>query len=51
VTRAADLIATGNVLVEPVYALIVDPEEAVDINTELDLTFAETILTTKGGHG
>jgi CMP-N,N'-diacetyllegionaminic acid synthase len=51
VTRAADLIATGNVLVEPVYALVVDQEEAVDINTELDLTFAETILTTKGGHG
>ena len=51
VTRAADLIATGNVLVEPVYALVVEQEEAVDINTELDLAFAETILTTKGGHG
>ena len=46
-TRAAELVATGRVLVEPVYALVVDQEEAVDINTELDLTFAETILRQK----
>lgn len=44
VTRAAELMASGDVLVEPVYALVVDDEEAVDINTELDLTLAEAIL-------
>jgi len=44
VTRAPELMATGAVLVEPVYALVVDDEEAVDINSAFDLTLAEAML-------
>lgn len=44
VTRTDSLLRTGSVLAEPVYAVVVDDEEAIDINSELDLRMAETIL-------
>lgn len=50
VTRAADVTLKGRVLAEPVYALVVDDEEALDINTEVDLELARVMLT-RGDHG
>ena len=44
VTRTASLLAGRTVLAEPVYAVVVDGEEAVDVNDELDLAVAEAIL-------
>lgn len=44
VTRTESLVTGGSVLAEPVYAVVVSPEEAVDVNSELDLLVAEAIL-------
>ena len=44
VTRTASLLAARAVLVEPIYAVVVDQEEALDVNTELDLKIAEAVL-------
>lgn len=44
VTRTASLLAARSVLAEPVYAVVVDEEEALDVNTMLDLRIAEAIL-------
>lgn len=46
VTRTAGLLAEGSVLVEPVLAVVVSEREAIDINTELDLTIARSIFET-----
>lgn len=40
VTRTASLRERRAVLVEPVYAVVVDEEEALDVNSELDLGIA-----------
>ena len=45
VTRGASLVATRSILVEPVFAVVVDEEEALDVNSELDLRIAELILS------
>ncbi|MEJ2887910.1 acylneuraminate cytidylyltransferase family protein [Actinomycetospora aeridis] len=50
VTRAADVLAGAGVLVDPVYAVEVGPDEATDINTELDLTIARAVLGAGGNH-
>lgn len=44
VTRTASLLAARSVLVEPVYAVVVEEEEALDVNTELDLRIVEAML-------
>lgn len=44
VTRTASLLAERVVLAEPVYAVVVDEEEALDVNSELDLRLAELVL-------
>jgi CMP-N,N'-diacetyllegionaminic acid synthase len=44
VTRTASLRASRSVLAEPVYAVVVDEEEALDVNSELDLRVAEAML-------
>src|SRR6185436_9473960 len=43
VTPANGLRERGSVLVDPIYAVVVPEEEAVDINTRLDLALAEAI--------
>jgi CMP-N-acetylneuraminic acid synthetase len=49
VTKAAHLRATRSVLAEPLYAVAVSEEEAIDINTELDLVVADAILRRRRG--
>lgn len=44
VTRTAHLRATGSVLAEPLYAVTVSEEEALDVNTPLDLLVAEALV-------
>jgi CMP-N,N'-diacetyllegionaminic acid synthase len=44
VTRTASLLAGSSVLAEPVYAVVVDEQEAIDVNSELDFRVAEAIL-------
>jgi CMP-N-acetylneuraminic acid synthetase len=44
VTRTASLLAGSSVLAEPVYAVVVDEKEAIDINSELDFRIAEAIF-------
>ena len=44
VTRTASLRERRAVLVEPVYAVVVDEEEGLDVNTERDLELARIVL-------
>ena len=44
VTRTASLRTSRSVLADPVYAVVVDEEEALDINSLLDLRIAEAVL-------
>jgi N-acylneuraminate cytidylyltransferase len=43
VTRTASLVAARSVLAEPVYAVVVDEEEALDVNSELDFRIAQAV--------
>lgn len=44
VTRTANLRAGRSVLSEPLHAVVISPEEALDINTAADFTIAEALL-------
>ena len=44
VTRTAYLRETGSVVGDRVYAFVVSEEEAIDINSELDLVVADALL-------
>lgn len=44
VTRTQVLLANRSVLAEPLYAVVVPEEEAIDINTPLDLVIAEAVM-------
>jgi CMP-N-acetylneuraminic acid synthetase len=49
VTRTAHLLRTSSVLADPTYAVVVPEEEAVDVNTALDLAVAEALLLQRPG--
>ena len=44
VTRTAHLLARRSVLADPLHAVIVPDDEAIDVNTPLDLVVAEALL-------
>lgn len=51
VTRTRHLLAARSVLADDTRAVVVPPEEALDVNTELDLTVAEALLRRRNGGG
>lgn len=55
VTRTETLLKHKSVLGERLYAVLVDEDEAIDINTPLDFVIAEAVMRWKvegrGGHG
>ena len=48
VTRTSDLLASRSVLAEPLYAVVVPDEEAIDVKTPLDLVIAEAVMRWRG---
>ena len=51
VTRTATLLERRSVLGERLHAVVAAPEEAVDINTEIDFLIVEALLHTRSPHG
>lgn len=51
VTRTETLLERGSVLGERLYAVVVDDDEAIDINTPLDLVIAEAVMRWRQGRG
>jgi len=51
VTRTETLLERGSVLGERLYAVVVDEDEAIDINTPLDLVIAEAVMRWRQGRG
>lgn len=49
VTPTERLLADRSVVAGPLVAVVVSEEEAVDVNTELDLVFAEALLARRNG--
>jgi CMP-N,N'-diacetyllegionaminic acid synthase len=48
VTRTTHLRATRSVLADPLYAVPVSPEEALDVNTPIDLLVVRAIIESAG---
>ena len=51
VTRTETLLERGSVLGEKLYAVLADDDEAIDINTPLDLVIAEAVMRWRQGRG
>jgi N-acylneuraminate cytidylyltransferase len=51
VTRTETLLKRESVLGERLYAVVVDDDEAIDINTPLDLVIAEAVMRWRQGRG
>jgi N-acylneuraminate cytidylyltransferase len=49
ITRVAHLRRSGSVLADPLHAVVVDAEEAIDVNTAADLAVAEALFLARGG--
>lgn len=51
VTRTAHLLGRRSVLADDARAVVVAPDEALDVNSELDVAIAEALLAWRNGDG
>lgn len=51
VTKTDSLLAGRSVLAEPVHAVVIDDEQALDVNSELDLRIADALVRLRNEGG